>query len=94
MPRSVSALCCAVLLTGLIVTAPGCESEPKSVDPVSVEEIRKDMTPELFSTGKSEGQAANHNARVIDNNTRGIWDDLSRLFFFDETSPLTPYPTP
>ena len=78
----------------LLWAAAGCESDPKSLDPISVEAIRANMTPELMSTAKSEGQALNHNARVLDNNNRGIWDDLSRLMFLDRSSGLTPYPSP
>jgi hypothetical protein len=52
------------------------------------------MTPELDHTARSHQQAANDHARIIDNNTRGIWDDVDRLLLLDHNSRLTPYSVP
>lgn len=61
---------------------------------VTAEQIRMNPTPELQSTAMSSGQRKNNQARVVDNNLRGIWDDGARLLFFDRTLPASPYPTP
>ena len=50
--------------------------------------------PELMTTTKTPGQYSNQTARVINNNTRGIWDDANRLFFLDKNMNLQPYVAP
>ncbi|MEM6853287.1 MAG: hypothetical protein AAF593_02660 [Planctomycetota bacterium] len=69
----------ATLLAAALLLAGGCATGYSG-----------DLTPELASLTQSEEQDANQYARVIDNNTRSIWDDLSRLFFLDKTSRLNP----
>ncbi|MEM9420736.1 MAG: hypothetical protein AAGA25_17045 [Planctomycetota bacterium] len=69
----------AVLLAGALLYTGGCASS-----------YSNDLTPELASYGRSEQQDANTYARVIDNNTRTIWDDFARIFFLDKTSRLNP----
>lgn len=56
--------------------------------------IRANYTPYLDSTAANSEQDRNTQARVIDHNTRGIWDDLNRLLLLDEPSRLTPYKIP
>ncbi|MEE9404929.1 MAG: hypothetical protein V3V20_08545 [Algisphaera sp.] len=55
---------------------------------------RGNLTPELHSYSRSLEQDQNLHARVIDNNTRMIWDDLDRVLLLDKTSRLSPYPVP
>lgn len=50
--------------------------------------------PELMTTTKTPGQYGNQLARVMNNNTRGIWNDLDRLFFLDKNMNLQPYVAP
>jgi len=50
--------------------------------------------PELMTTAKTPGQYGNQLSRIMNNNTRGIWDDLDRMFFLDHNLRLTPYVTP
>ena len=58
------------------------------------ERIRANYTPYLDSTAYNSEQDRNTQARVIDHNTRGIWDDLNRLLLLDQPSRLTPYTIP
>jgi hypothetical protein len=51
-----------------------------------------DLTPELDSYAHSSEQDYNRYARVTDNNTRQIWDDLANILLLNETSMLTSYP--
>ena len=53
-----------------------------------------DLTPELQSYAATAEQDRNRQARVIDNNSRQVWDDLSRVLLFEETSQLSRYPVP
>lgn len=53
-----------------------------------------DLTPELASLTQSEEQDANQYARVIDNNTRSIWDDFARALLLDKNSRLNPVVLP
>ena len=50
------------------------------------------MTPELMSSGKAPAEIHYTRSRVMDNNTRGIWDDLDRIFMLEKNSGLSPYP--
>lgn len=69
----------ATVLVGAILLAGGCASSYSS-----------DLTPELASLTQTEQQDANQYARVIDNNTRSIWDDFARLLLLDKNSRLNP----
>ncbi len=60
----------------------------------SARRVRLDMTNAADSTALDDDEDRNNYARVIDHNTRGIWDDLSRLMLIDRTSRLTPYSIP
>ncbi len=72
----------ALLLTALItLSLGGC-----------TQRYAGDVTPELDSYAHNETQDNYQYARVIDNNTRSIWDDLARFLLIDETSKLNPYP--
>ncbi len=50
--------------------------------------------PELMTTAKTPGQYGNQLVRIMDNNTRGIWDDANRLFFLEHNLRLSPYVMP
>lgn len=50
--------------------------------------------PELMTTAKTPGQYNNQLSRVINNNTRGIWNDADRLFFLDKNQNLQPFVAP
>ncbi|MEM1097447.1 MAG: hypothetical protein AAGH92_01540 [Planctomycetota bacterium] len=63
----------------------GCTSAPA---------VRADMTNAADSTTRTADQDANDYARIIDHNTRGIWDDLARVMLIDKSSKLTPWVVP
>ena len=69
----------ATLLAGALLLASGCATS-----------YGTDLTPELASLSQTEEQDANQYARVIDNNTRSIWDDFARLLLLDKNSRLNP----
>lgn len=73
----------ATLFVGAMLLATGCATS-----------YGTDLTPELASYSQSEEQDANTYARVIDNNTRTIWDDFARFLLIDKTSRLNPAVVP
>lgn len=76
-------LAATLLAGGMILVNTGCATN-----------YGTDLTPELASYSQSEEQDANQYARVIDNNTRSIWDDFARLLLLDKTSRLQPARVP
>lgn len=58
------------------------------------ERIRANYTPYLDSTAKNAEQDRNTQARVIDHNTRSIWDDLNRILLLDKPSHANIYYIP
>ena len=68
----------------------GCHSNER----VTAHDVRKDMTPALDSITRTTQQDRNQYARVIDHNTRAIWNDLARFWLIDRTSRLEPWPMP
>lgn len=72
---------CAVMI--------GCNN-----DRLTAGEIRRNPTPTLDHLAASHEQIENAHARVIDNNTRGIWSDLDRLLLLHRSSRLQPYTLP
>lgn len=84
MPQSIIKTLSACLLAGaLVLLAGGCSSK-----------YSNDLTPELSSYASSEKQDQYKHARVINNNSRQFWDDLSRVLLLEETSQLSRYPVP
>lgn len=76
-------LVAALLVGGMTLLSTGCATG-----------YGNDLTPELDSYSRSSEQDANLYARVIDNNTRTIWDDFARLLLIDKTSRLQPAVVP
>lgn len=76
-------LAAALLAGGMLLINTGCATD-----------YGTDLTPELDSYSNSHEQDANQYARVIDNNTRTIWDDLARILLIDKTSRLQPAVVP
>ncbi len=52
------------------------------------------LTPELHSYSESEEQYRHRHARVVNNNSRLIWDDLEQVFLVNRTSRLHRFPAP
>ncbi|MEX0744229.1 MAG: hypothetical protein WD118_01395 [Phycisphaeraceae bacterium] len=78
----------AVALVMLTLVFAGCHS------PTSAAGVRANYSPELHSTARSFEQHQNNEARTIDTNLRGFWDDGSRLLLLDRPLRLSPYPIP
>ncbi|MEM1444699.1 MAG: hypothetical protein AAGF84_01460 [Planctomycetota bacterium] len=67
------------------VALTGCTSAPA---------IRADMTPAADSATRTADQDYNDYARIVDHNTRMIWDDLARLMLLDKPSRQSPWVAP
>ncbi|MEM7576676.1 MAG: hypothetical protein AAF328_04295 [Planctomycetota bacterium] len=67
------------------VALTGCTSAPA---------IRSDMTNAADSATRTSAEDANDYARIVDHNTRMIWDDLARLMLLDKSSRLSPWAAP
>ena len=81
MARTLRLLPALALAGTAVLAAPGCGT-------------RGDLTPELHSYSGSAEQDRNTVARVTNNDTRLIWDDIYRLMLLDRTSTLHRFPTP
>lgn len=87
MLRPASLIVSAFLIVASL--SAGC-SKRVSLD----EAMGDDITPELGHLGRSDQQVRYQEAIVIDHNLRAMRDDLSRFWFFDEPSRLTPRAVP
>lgn len=85
--RHMTKMLCLFVLGLSLVSLTGCNR-------VTARDIRSNMTPELHSTARSGEFRKNDYARIIDNNTRGAWDDLDRFMLLQRNSRLSPWPVP
>ncbi len=85
--RNMTKMLCLSVLGLSLMTLTGCGR-------VTAGDIRGNMTPELKTTNRSSGIQKNDYARIIDNNTRGAWDDLDRFLLLHRNSRLSPWPMP
>ena len=58
----------------------------------STDILVKSMSPEMYSTDKSNPELYLLNNANQQQNLRGVVDDWNRWWFIDEPSPLSPYP--
>lgn len=65
--------------------------EPK---PITSDDVLSDMSPELASRGKTQGELDIGYHRGLDTNLRTADDQILRTFFFDGPLRLSLYPTP
>lgn len=77
----------SVALLAMTLVFAGCSA-------TSADGVRANFSPELHSTARSFEQHRNMEARTMDLNTRGAWDDGARLLLLDRPSRLSPYPIP
>lgn len=87
MRNLVQCLGAAALVMAMLVFS-GCSS------PTSASGVRSNFSPELHSTARTYEQDRNMEARTIDMNGRGFWDDGSRMLLLHRPSRLSPYPIP
>ncbi|MEM1209312.1 MAG: hypothetical protein AAF586_04400 [Planctomycetota bacterium] len=88
MLRPVSLIVPALVAVAFL--SAGCSSKRVTLD----EAMGSDITPELGHQGLSDQQARYREAIVVDHNLRAMRDDLSRFWFFDQPSRLTPRAVP
>ncbi|HEX7010020.1 MAG TPA: hypothetical protein VF184_08560 [Phycisphaeraceae bacterium] len=86
MPKTMKRIVAAGLLAGLAGVVGGCG--------ITGDSVRANWSPELHSTARSFEQHRNMEARTIDLNGRGAWDDGARLLLLDKPSDASPYPIP
>jgi hypothetical protein len=77
-----------LLLVGAGLAATGCQQ------PVTAENVRSDLTPELQSVAMSSEQRKNNINRTIDTNLREVWDDFDAVLFLDRPLRMSRYPIP
>ena len=63
-------------------------------DKVTSHKLRKNLTPELYSTADTREQYKNRIAVSIDHTSRQASDDLAWLLLLDKPLHLTEYPIP
>lgn len=88
MHRKLSFLVSLALVSCFLMMV-GCSN-----DRITAAKIRRNTTPELDHVAASNEQIRNDHARIIDNNTRGIWSDLDRLLLTNRNSRLQPHSMP
>ena len=84
--RSLPLLACAIAAT-LLLGSGGCAA-------TKAERIRANYTPYLDSIAANSEQDRNTQARVIDHNTRSLWDDLNKVLLLDKPSHANIYYIP
>ena len=67
----------------------GCASDPNDV---SYKAIRGNLSPELAGAADRPDDIDRHMAVMSDLNMRSFWDDMTRTFYIDQPSRLSPYP--
>ena len=91
---------CRTLISGaavvVLATSFGCafsdEARVTSDDSLTFAEAADDPTPELISTRQRPVDVDRQLAYMKNVNNRSFWDDLSRAFYTDHPSRLSPYP--
>lgn len=63
----------------------GCKSDTDSKK-LTIDEVRRDPTPDLSSIAWTHEQRASRRAYVADTNLRQIWDDIDEMMLFDRPS--------
>jgi hypothetical protein len=61
---------------------------------ITASDVRWNMSPELATLEATKEESKNNHARVIDTNTRQIWNDLDRILLLDRPSHLSLYSIP
>lgn len=96
----------ALACVGLFSLNVGCEQQQRTGgldgslsgeeqrEPITVDTVTDDMSPELTTRAETEEEGQVRTARVVDTNTRTIWDDLRNIFLLDRPSRLSLYPVP
>jgi len=78
-----------IAMLSLVLASGGCSDQK-----VTSWSVFTNMSPELGTLTRSNGQDAMDTARVFDNNLRATRDDFQRLWLLDRNSALHPYPIP
>ncbi len=73
----------------LVALLGGCKADPNSTDFASV---KSNLTPEMQGTSERPVEIEMNMAMNANQDTRGIWDDLGRLWLTDRPTKLSPYP--
>ncbi len=76
-------------LAAALAAAAGCQTHPNDV---SFAAVRNDITPELSGLATRPDDIARNTAISANQNMRMFWDDVTRVWYIDHPSRLSPYP--
>ena len=86
MKKALTAVVSLGLASALLT---GCSSDPNNV---SYGSISNNLTPELRGLTDRPIDIDRHNKVTANTNSRMFWDDISRWWYTDHPSRLSPYP--
>lgn len=67
--------------------------EPEEIeDPITADDVLSDMTPELVTRGRTEGDVDIDIARTLDLNGLSAWDDILNIWLLDQPTRLSETP--
>lgn len=81
-----------VSAVGLAACVGGCSHNPKPGE--SVNAIRGNPTPEMWTLSRSHDQALNDTAITLNEDFRQVNDDWKRLWLMDRPSRMSGFPSP
>ena len=70
------------------------EKKPKAPKPMTLDDVLHNMSPELATRTDTKDELRIRRAKIVDINTRTVWDDLNEMFFLDRPSRLSMTPSP
>ena len=73
----------------LALSLTGCAADPEKTD---LKSITSNLTPELMTTSERPVDVDVNWAMNADQDLRGFWNDLGRVWLTDKPSALSPYP--
>lgn len=77
------------LVTICGVAFAGCRADPQDV---SWGAVQSNLTPELDGITDRPEDFERHMAVTFNTNMRNFWDDVTRVWYIDSPSRLSPYP--
>jgi hypothetical protein len=80
----------AAALAGSVIALTGCSTpDPDRTDLATLEH---NLSPELYNSAQTRDEAYMDWAVNRDQDLRGAWSDLGRMWLTDKPRPLSPYP--
>jgi hypothetical protein len=90
---SVSTAALALATAGSVIALSGCSTpDPDRNYRTDLATLEHNLSPELYNTAQSRDEAYMDWAVNRDQDLRGAWSDLGRMWLTDKPRPLSPYP--